>query len=1005
MLLARTTRWRDALASLRAVLAESPSDPTARTLASQLLAHRNTRADAIAMLEQACDASDDAEARGQILARLLEAPADADDAAARRGWFERLSDLQRDQGSVEAALSTAARAAREMPEVPPLWDRLEALARALGRPDEVAALYEEVLARSLVRDQALSIGERAVQFYEEWFEDSGRVVRILERVLELDPTADWAFDRLKLLLDSSERWDDLFALYDRALDSATGKKRANLLEDAAQTAKDFADRPDRAIQYLEQLHELRPDDGKLTSALERLYERQGRHRELVSLLSGRIPTLKRDEARRTRARVAALWLDELGDAAAALEAIEPMLARPEEGANGAEADVWPLLERVLAAAPANPDTRRSTVPPPSVGEPPKSRRGRKSEPPSSARGSVRQRTAGWLHQHYAQTGRDADLARVLLVELEAVKSGKERVKRHLQIAELYEKLGDVPNALEHIGLAVVLDPGDEARRAKLADLAERTGRLERLADLLAASADSCDSQALRLALMMQAATVRAERIGDAAGAIGLLSTVLGTRGVPDGDVLAAARKVEPLLEAAGRDEERLDVVERIADRETDAARREALGRAAQLAARLGQSSRAIALWERCIASDERDAVALDGLVELLDRQGDAERLARVLELRAAAAPSVDRKRADRVRVAKLLGEALGRPEEAITAWRAIEREFGEADDAALALATLLRDALHWKELADLLERGAERTSDEATRAELLRQLGDVHREQLGESDAAVATYARALAADPRNAGARAGLHALAGDELRRTRAVDVLLAALRMCDDWRAILELTSHRLLTARTDEDRRTVLLEAADLAEKRAADPSLAFEAMRRAFVLAPGDERMGVELARLAEGAGAWAGLVAAYGEAIEGAARGDRELAARLRAKIGAVREVRLDDARGALAAYQQVVAEVGDAEAACAAVRVAGRLAEWDTGARVVVDLARTKEMAPPALLEAYERAAESSGAWDEAARALAEATSAGAVGGAAARDLEARIAEWHRDRRGDPEA
>ena len=40
------------------------------------------------------------------------------------------------------------------------------------------------------------------------------------------------------------------------------------------------------------------------------------------------------------------------------------------------------------------------------------------------------------------------------------------------------------------------------------------------------------------------------------------------------------------------------------------------------------------------------------------------------------------------------------------------------------------------------------------------------------------------------------------------------------------------------------------------------------MRQAFVLAPGDERMGLELARLAEAAGAWKGLVTAYREAIE-----------------------------------------------------------------------------------------------------------------------------------------
>jgi len=1006
VLLSRTTRWRDSLASLRAVLAEAPSDPTARALAAQLLAHRNTRADAIVMLELACEASDDVDARAQILTRLLDAPADADDAAARRGWFERLCDLQRDQGNLEAALGTALRAAREMPDVPPLWDRIEEIARSLRRPDEVAALYEEVLARSLGRDQALSIGERAVQFYEEWFEESGRVARILERVLELDPAADWAFDRLKLLLDSAERWDDLFALYDRALGSATGKKRTNLLEDAAQTAKDFADRPDRAIQYLEQLHELRPDDAKLAGALERLYERQGRHRELVLLLSARVPTLKRDEARRARTRVARLWLDELGDAGAALEAIEPMLQRPEDGANGTPTDVWALLERVLAAAPADPDPAHSSSPPSLSREGPRPRRGRKSERPSSSPGSVRQRAAGWLHPHYAQSGRDADLARVLLVELEAVKPAGERVQRHLRIGEIYEKLGDLTNALEQVGLAVVLDASDEARRLKLAELAERTGRHERLADLLAAAAETCEPEKLRVALRMQAAMVRADRIGDATGAIALLATVLGTPGVSDTDLLAAARKVEPLLEVAGRDEERLAVVERIADAEEDAgARREALGRAARLAARLTQDPRATALWERCVAANDHDAEALDGLVELLERSGDLERLAQVMALRAGAASTPDRRRADRVRVAKLLGEALARPEEAIAAWREVEREFGEADDAALALATLLRRGLRWNELADLLERGAAHTADGATRAELLRQLGDVQREQLATPDAAVATYARALVADARNGGVRAGLHALANDETHGARAVAVLLAALRSCDDWRAILELTAHRLLAAPSDEDRRTVLLEAAEIAEKRAGDAGLAFEATRRAFLLSPADARTGMEIARLAEAAGAWRELVAAYREAIEGAARDDAAQSARLRSQIGVALETRLDDPRGALAAYLQVVNDASDPESGAAAVRVAGKLAEWDVAARVVVDLSRAQRAAPPALLAAYERAADASGGWDEATRALAEATSAGGVGGAAARDLEARVAQWHGDRRGDPDA
>jgi tetratricopeptide (TPR) repeat protein len=1016
VLLARTTRWRDALAALRAVLTEAPSEPTARALAAQLLAHRATRADAVAMLEQACDASDDVEARTQILARLLDAPADADEAQARRRWFERLCDLQRDQRELDAAMATAIRAARDMPETRPLWDRAEELARALARPNDVAALYEEVLARPLGRELALAIGERAVQFYEEWFEDSARVVRVLERVLELDPTADWAFDRLKLLLDSAERWDDLFALYDRALDSAVGKKRVALLEDAAQTAKDFADRPDRAIHYLEQLLDARPRDAKLAAALERLYERQGRHRELVSLLAARLPSLKPGEARRTRGRIAALWLDELGDAAGALDAIEPLL-QTSEAANGSAADEWLLVERILAAAPVVPDVRKSAVPPPSDGSRPEreraSRRPRRSEAP--AKSSVRQRAAGWLHRHYEQTGREAELARVMLVELEAVKAPGERVKHHLRIAELCEHLGDAASALEQVGSAVVLDPEDEARRAKLADLADKTGKLPRLADLLASAAEACERSALRVALTMQAASVRADRVGDAAGAIGLLSSILAASGVADGDALAAARKLEALLEAAGRDEERLDVLERIASLDGDAAaRREARGRAANLAARLGHNDRAVALWELRVLEDERDGEALDGLVDLLEREGKSEALVRALDLRARAAPSDERRRADRVRVATLLGEALARPGDATAAWRAIERDFGEADDAALALAGLLRQTKAWTELAELLARAAGRTADGAMRAELVRQLGDLQIEELGAAGLAVGTYADSLAADPSNPGARDGLLRLVREGTHAAAAVDVLLRVLRASDDWRKVLDLTSHRLALASADADKLAVLLDAAEIAEKRAGDAALAFESMRSALPLAPADEHVRSEAERLAEAAGAWASLADAYQRTIEAAASHGPSLVAALRAKRGTVLEMRLDDTRGALDEYLRVVGVGGDDATRCAAVRVAGKLEEWDAAARVVVDWFVSAGVAgggleaaaaSPALLDVYEKAAEVSGAWGAAARALTERSTAGDLRGPAGRDVHARIAGWHRDRRGDPEA
>ena len=803
------------------------------------------------------------------------------------------------------------------------------------------------------------------------------------------------------MLDSGERWDDLFALYDRALDHASASKRATLLEEAAQTAKDFADRPDRAIQYLEQLHELRPADAKLASALERLYERQGRHRELVALLSARLPVFKGDEARRARTRIAALWLEQLGDPGQALDVIEPLLEHPEDGRqrrrDGRLGAARGHPGRVAAAARSAALHHAARQQP--VGATPQAAQVRAAAHVEGLRPAADRRVAAPALRADRPRRRPRPDAPGRARDGALGEGARAAPAR--EIGELYEKLGDAPNALEQIGAAMILDPGSDANRAKLGELAERMGRFERLADLLAAAADACNEADRRIALTMQAAEVRADRIGDAAGAIGLFTSVLESSSASDADVLAAAGRLSPLLEAAGRNEERLGVLERIAAVErVPEARRQALGRAARLSLQLGQPERAIELWERVVsaAAGEGDLEALDSLVELLDRQGLHARLVEVLAMRARAAASDEKRRADRVRIAKLLGETLGRLPDAIDAWLAIERDFGEADDAALALATLLRATRGWKDLAELLARRARRTDDEVTRGELLRQLGDVQREELDEGGLAVTTYERALEADPSSAGARAGLLALAGQEAHRAAALVVLLKALRIRDDWRAVLELTPHRLLAARSDAERIEILSEAAEISEKRAEDAGLAFEAMRRAFVLAPGDERTWSETARLAEAAGAWEGLVATYREAVDGAARSEAGLVARLRAAMGQVLETRVDDPRRALDEYLQVVRDAGELASGCAAVRVAGRLGRWEIAAQVVADLASASVASVPELLHAYEAAAEAGGAWSGAAKQLSEACARVGLTGAAARDLEAGVARWYRD-------
>src|SRR5260370_42432740 len=104
---------------------------------------------------------------------------------------------------------------------------------------------------------------------------------------------------------------------------------------------------------------------------------------------------------------------------------------------------------------------------------------------------------------------------------------------------------------------------------------------------------------------------------------------------------------------------------------------------------------------------------------------------------------------------------MGGQEEGSGLWETMETDFGEGSDSALSLVALLETTSRWEELAGLLERTAQRLPDDAMRAEGLRRLGDVRREQLGQNAAAVEAYARSLTVDSRNPGRREGWWALA----------------------------------------------------------------------------------------------------------------------------------------------------------------------------------------------------------------------------------------------------
>lgn len=877
------------------------------------------------------------------------------------------------------------REASENPADESRWDAAEAEARDLQRPEDVEALYLEVLTRPLPVTVLAALGQRAVAFHDEWSADADGLVLLLERAFAADSSATWAFERLTMLLTVSERWNDLLSLYDRAIERASDdrERRAALLDEAAHVAKDFADQPERSIRYLEGLFDLDRGNVQVARALERLYERHARHRDLIALWAARVPYLAPDAAMASRVRIAQTWLDPLHDAAAALTATEDFLSH-----GGDESTALALLERV--AASAAPDVARRAI--------------------------------ETLRARFDAAGRSDDVLRVLGMALRVAGDDGERARVHADLAARLLAAGREREATTHYAELVALDPGGPEHLSQLSDLAERTGLHATLADALARGADTLARRpdgdpALRLDLLVRAGTVRSDVLGDPSGAIVHFSQVLASPDAPTEVALPIARKLSTLLEAEGRDEPRLDVLERLASLEPDpSSRRSVLGTAARLAERLGDTDRALASWHARLRETPGDREALDALVTLLSAAERWEPLIEALHARASTAADDVARRADLVRIAETYASRLSRVDEAVAAWHEVRREFGEDAEVVDALWSLLGAAGRTDELLSLLSRAASSETDPGRRAVLYQRAGDVLRARGSLTDA-LAYYRAALADAPAEADARAGLVALLDEAAASTEvgaaAVQVLAVAYQATDDWELTLGLVEHRLAATSDRPARAAVLMEAASLQEARAGNARAALNSVGRALPMSVDDDAalqsVERELHRLAGETGDWQPAVLAYQAAIRSASE-DRVRASRLSFQLGSVLESRINDQAAALEAFERVAVETpGDLNAALAVVRVGGRIGRWDAVARVFVASARARNSVAALLVTGVESSARASSdpasSWNSLTALLEDEFAEAPLQPSLARALEAQLGVWHRDRRDDREA
>lgn len=869
-----------------------------------------------------------------------------------------------------AAIAEAAAAVRADPRDDAAWDRLEDAAAEAQAPDQVADLYLEVLGGDLSAELANDLGLRATNFLEEWYgEDSEALTKVLGRVLELDQACDWAFQRLTVAYTVTGRWEELLSLYDGAIAATEDPiARRSLLDEAVNVAKDFAQAPGRAIGYLRQSLELRPDDGRLVASLERLLQRQEQWEELAELWRSRLERMSADEAQDKRLQIALVQLDQLADPAAALEQLEAVLRAPGDRA----AEVVELLERVAGWDGA--------------GE------------------GVRRRALDHLKDHYETQREPTEVVRVLEAVL-VLADEAEQASLHREVGGRLIALERHAEALPHFAALLRLSPTAVDAHQRLRELAGRTGDSQAFVEALEAAAEACEHADTRVSLRLEAAKSRRLVLDDPQGAAALYGQVLEEEEAKSAAVLQACRQLNSLLETSGRTAEQLDVLERLAEQEPEASeRRDVLGRAARLADSLDQTERALGLWRRRIDEEAADIEALGFTITILKREGRWEELVDVLLRRAEAPVSERQSREDMVLVARLRAEQLEDIDGAIATWQQVRERFGEDDESTNALADLYAEAGRWEEYSSLLDGAAERES--LNIASILARLGEVCRDQLDAPDRAVDFYNRSLRINPGQAEAIAGMRQLLeDDEGRRGEVADILARAYESTSNWEQVLELLEHRLAMARTAAAQARLLRDTATLQEQQLEQEGVALQSICRALVLTPWDDSLEAEILRMGEATGLWSTVVEAFKDAGEAAFEAARRQ--HLRFEAGRLAEEHEGDFEVALSAYGAVHTESPTRlDAAVATVRTAGWCGRWERAAEALVAATAAAESLPDQLVEALEVAATEAEAWDEAAEAVDRAAAeAEGLKPPVARAIDQLVARWYEERLEDTAA
>jgi tetratricopeptide (TPR) repeat protein len=788
-------------------------------------------------------------------------------------------------------------------------------------------------------EKRVALKRKAARISAERVNDFKHAFSVLASALRDDPSLAETRDEIERIADSSGAQRELVALYGELAESLTD---AVLARDYWLRIAGIDDRlgdVDQAAQAYYKVLSIDPGDAEALAALEQLFTRTQRWKDLIGVVERRIEQTNDARERETLyGSMAQIYDERLGrpdDAVTAyrkvleidpgsdraLKALDDLFVRQKmwsELAENLEAQLAlaatdesqlalmlrlaALRERemgmvevaiegyrqVLERAPTNPEALAALE-----------RLGNDAK--------YELVIADLLEPLYRHIGDWQKLVGVHEVQVRRSEDVTRRVDLLHQIAQLYEdSAADLGAAFATLARALKEDSANESTQQQLDRVARATGRFEDLARVFQELAGQIEDPTLASALYMTSAKVQENDLGHVDTAIALYRKVLEI----DPLSLAAAESLERLFRASERYQELSIILQRKSEiLEEPLDKKDALFQAAAIEEDvLNRSEAAIAVYNKVLEIDGDDLRAIDALIRRYLDLSRWQDLLGVYAKKADLVADVDEKKGIYYQVGAVFERELGDVPRAIDTYTKI-LELDPDDLQALSrLDVLYEQAQNWTELLSVLTRESEMTGDPNEAISFQYRIAELYEKHLDDVPRAVELYREILQAQTDHEPTLRALEGLKDGDKDPLGAAAVLEPVYEATSDWPKLIRVHEVQVKRAADPFQKVELLHRIARLFEDALGDHASAFDTYARALPLDDGNEQTLGNLERLAMAVNRWPQVAKLYDAQLDKLDGGEnRERFVELGLRNAQIFEVQLEDVDGAIARYKRVV--------------------------------------------------------------------------------------------------